>query len=172
MSNELLEVTINGDLSVADNVEAVCAATMERAKAALKEAGIEIVDVEGTKVAKGVTDSKDHKTLCTNLNKTAKFLSDQRIDFEKRLYEVPAVKRIVEAMKKTADEVLAMREPIWGKYNQIVDASKPPEEHFKVFVCFKDITMSELEKMKKKWAKDGIVTEVGAINKMKREEDK
>ena len=24
MSNELLEVTINGDLSVADNVEAVC----------------------------------------------------------------------------------------------------------------------------------------------------
>ena len=115
MSNELLEITINGDLSVADNVEAVCAATMERAKAALKDAGIEIVEVDGVKVAKGVTDSKDHNTLCTNLNKTAKFLSDQRIDFEKRLYEVPSVKRIVEAMKKTADEVLAMREPIWGQ---------------------------------------------------------
>ena len=93
MSNELLEVTINGDLSVADNVEAVCKATMERAKAALKDAGIEIVEVDGVKVAKGVTDSKDHKTLCTNLNKTAKFLSDQRIDFEKRLYEVPEIGR-------------------------------------------------------------------------------
>ena len=106
MSNELLEVTINGDLSVADNVEAVCAATMERAKAALKDAGIEIVEVDGVKVAKGVTDSKDHKTLCTNVNKTAKFLSDQRIDFEKRLYEVPAVKRIVGVMKKTPTKCL------------------------------------------------------------------
>ena len=172
MSDNMLEVTINGDLSIVDNVETVCKATLARAKEALAENGIELVDVEGSVVAKGVTDSKEHGTLCTNLNKTAKFLSDQRIDFEKRLYEVPAVKRIVEAMKKTADEVLAMREPIWGKYNQIVDAGKPPEEHFNVVVRFKDITMSELEKMKKKWAKDGIVTEVGAINKVKREEDK
>ena len=170
MSNELLEVTINGDLSVADNVEAVCKATMDRAKAALKDAGIEIVEVDGVKVAKGVTDSEDHKTLCTNLNKTAKFLSDQRIDFEKRLYEVPAVKRIVEAMKNTTNEVLAMREPIWGEYNQIVDASKLPEEHFNVVIHFKDITMSELEKMKKKWAKDGVVTEVGSITKAKKED--
>ena len=170
MSNELLEVTINGDLSVADNVEAVCADTMERAKAALKDAGIEIVEVDGVKVAKGVTDSKDHKTLCTNLNKTAKFLSDQRIDFEKRLYEVPAVKRIVEAMKNTTNEVLALREPIWGEYNQIVDANKPPEEHFNVVIRFKDITMSELEKMKKKWARDGVVTEVGSITKVKKED--
>lgn len=170
MSNELLEVTINGDLSVADNVEAVCKATMDRAKAALKDAGIEIVEVDGVKVAKGVTDSKDHKTLCTNLNKTAKFLSDQRIDFEKRLYEVPAVKRIVEAMKNTTNEVLALREPIWDEYNQIVDASKPPEEHFNVVIRFKDITMSELEKMKKKWAKDGVITEVGSITKAKKED--
>ena len=170
MSNELLEVTIKGDLSVADNVEAVCKATMERAKAALKNAGIEIVEVDGVKVAKGVTDSEDHKKLCTNLNKTAKFLSDQRIDFENRLYEVPAVKRIVEAMKNTADDVLAMREPIWGGYKQIVDAKKPPEEYFNVVVHFKDITMSELEKMKKKWAKDGVVTEVGSITKAKKED--
>ena len=172
MSNELLEVTINGDLSVADNVEAVCKATMDRAKSALKDAGIEIVEVDGVRVAKGVTDSKDHKTLCTNLNKTAKFLSDQRIDFEKRLYEVPAVKRIVEAMKKTTNEELALREPIWCEYNQIVDASKPPEEHFNVVVHFKGITMSELEKMKKKWAKDGVATEVGSITKISKGEDK
>ena len=170
MSNELLEVTIKGDLSVADNVEAVCATTMERAKAALKDAGIEIIEVDGVQVAKGVTDSKAHKTLCTNLNKTAKFLSDQRIDFENRLYEVPAVKRIVEAMENTTNEVLALREPIWGKYNQIADAGKPPEEHFNVVVHFKGITMSELEKMKKKWAKDGVVTEVGSITKAKKED--
>ena len=55
-------------------------------------------------------------------------------------------------------------------YNQIVDANKPPEEHFNVVVHFKDITMSELEKMKKKWAKDGVVTEVGSITKAKKED--
>ena len=135
MSSELLEVTINGDLSVADNVEAVCASTMERAKKALEDAGIELVDIDGTVVAKGVTDSKEHKTLCANLNKTAKFISDQRIDFEKRLYEVPAVKRIVDALKSASDEVLKMREPIWERYNQLVDAGKPPEERFRVTVC-------------------------------------
>lgn len=168
MSNDMLEVTINGDLSVADNVEAVCAATMERAKEALKNAGIELVDVEGGVVAKGVTDSKDHKTLCANLNKTVKFISDQRIDFEKRLYEVPAVKRIVEALKSANEKILEMREPIWGEYNRIVDANKPPEEYFNVVVRFKDITMSELEKMKKKWSKDGVITEVGSITKTKK----
>ena len=30
--------------------------------------------------------------------------------------------------------------------------------------------MSELEKMKKKWAKDGVVTEVGSITKVKKED--
>ena len=169
MSAELLEVTINGDLSVADNVEAVCAATMERAKKALEDAGIELVCVGGTMVAKGVTDSKEHKTLCTNLNKTAKFISDQRIDFERRLYEVPAVKRIVEALNGASDEVLKMREPIWEKYNQLVDAGKPPEERFKVTVCFNGITMSELEKMKKKWSKDEVEASVGSIIKCKKE---
>lgn len=172
MSDNMLEVTINGDLSIVDNVEEVCKATLARAKEALAENGIELVDVEGSVVAKGVTDSKEHGTLCTNLNKTAKFISDQRIDFEKRLYEVPAVKRVVEALQNASDEILKLREPILNKHKALKDADKPKEEIFNVMVQFKSITMSELEKMKKKWAKDGVVTEVGAINKVKREEDK
>lgn len=172
MSDNMLEVTINGDLSIVDNVEAVCKATLARAKEALAENGIELVDVEGSVVAKGVTDSKEHGTLCTNLNKTAKFISDQRIDFEKRLYEVPAVKRVVEALKNASDEVLKMREPIWNTHKALKEADQPKAEIFNVTVQFKSITMSELEKMKKKWAKDGIVTEVGAINKVKQEEEK
>ena len=75
-------------------------------------------------------------------------------------------------MKKTADEVLALREPIWCEHNQIVDASKPSEEHFNVVVHFKGITMSELEKMKKKWEKDGVATEVGSITKISNRKDK
>ena len=172
MSDNMLEVTINGDLSIVDNVEAVCKSTLARAKEALAENGIKLVDFEGSVVAKGVTDSKEHGILCTNLNKTAKFISDQRIDFEKRLYEVPAVKRVVEALKNASDEILKMREPIWNTHKSLKDADQPKAEIFNVTVQFKSITMSELEKMKKKWAKDGIITEVGAINKVKPEEEK
>lgn len=169
MANEvMLECEIKNDLTIVENVEAVVADTMNRANKAIEGLGISLVEVDGEIVARGVEDSKEHKALCTNINKTVAFIKDQRIDFEKRLYELPAVKRVVEAFSGAEKKLAAMREPIWGKYNQLHDAATAvPEEQMEIKVTFTGVTASVLEKMKKDWAKKGVVFSVTSTKLIK-----
>ena len=99
---------------------------------------------------------KEDKKKCADINKLKKFVSEQRIAFDKAVNAQPDVLAVHNALKAIEDECDAVRSPYWETCKAIEDASKPAEQKFAVELFFCDMTAKQLESLKKKLAKDGI----------------
>ena len=99
---------------------------------------------------------KEDKKKCADINKLKKFVSEQRIAFDKAVNAQPDVLAVHNALKAIEDECDAVRNPYWETCKTIEDASKPAEQKFAVELFFCDMTAKQLESLKKKLAKDGI----------------
>ena len=99
---------------------------------------------------------KEDKRKCADINKLKKFVSEQRIAFDKAVNAQPDVLAVHNALKAIEDECDAVRSPYWETCKAIEDASKPAEQKFAVELFFCDMTAKQLESLEKKLAKDGI----------------
>lgn len=107
---------------------------------------------------------KDDKKKCTDINKLKKFVSEQRIAFDKEVNSQPDVKAVHDALKSIEDMCDAVRNPYWESCKAIEDANKPAEELYDATINLNGVTMKQFEKVKKALVKDGIDFKVAEMN--------
>lgn len=115
---------------------------------------------------------KEDKKKCAEINKLKDAVAKQRIAFDRAIEEQPDVKAVHNALRSIELACDAVRDPYWASCKAIEDARKPPEDRFVVSVNLIGITSKQLDAMKKKWAKDGIVASVIDMAVVKDEGDK
>lgn len=145
-----LEIEVKSNAAIATNVQSVAA-----------ECITQLQKYRGC-VATPETLKSD-KDACANINKLKKFISDERIAFDKRVAEQPDVKAVHDALKAVELECDAIRGPYWESVKAIVEADKPAEETFNVTIALTTVTAKQLESIKKKLTKDGIAYQVQSM---------
>lgn len=138
-----LEIEVKSNAAIATNVQAVAEHYIT-----------ELQKYKGCVAS--VETLKDDKKKCADINKLKKFVSEQRIAFDKAVNAQPDVLAVHNALKSIEDECDAVRDPYWETCKAIEDANKPAEQKFAVELFFCDMTAKQLESLKKKLAKDGI----------------
>lgn len=137
-----LEIEVKSNAAIATNVKAV--------------SEFYIAELQKYKGCVATPETlKDDKKSCTNINKLKKFVSEQRIAFDKEVNNQPDVKAVHDALKAIEDECDKMRTPYWESCKAIEDANKEPEETFSVEMSAV-MTAKQIEKVKKFFAKEGI----------------
>lgn len=138
-----LEININTPAVIATNVESVCSELMGQLQ---KYRGC-VATPESL---------KDDKKACASINKLKKFISDERIAFDKRVASMPAVQAVHDAMRTVELECDAIRNPYWESVKAIEEAGKAPEPEYNISLHLTGVTIKEWESIQKKFIKDGI----------------
>lgn len=138
-----LEIEVKSNAAIATNVQKVSAYYIK-----------ELQKYRGCVAS--VETLKDDKKKCADINNLKKFVSEQRIAFDKAVNAQPDVLAVHNALKDIENECDAVRNPYLATCKAIEDAAKPAEQKFAVELFFCDITAKQLESLKKKLAKDGI----------------
>lgn len=100
---------------------------------------------------------KGDKKACANINALKKFIASERINFDRAVENQPDVKAVHDALKEVENRCDEVRAPYWASVKAIEDADKPDEEMFAMTLFFPSMTLKQIESLKKKLVKDGIV---------------
>ena len=107
---------------------------------------------------------KDDKKKCTEINKLKKFISEQRIAFDRAIKEQPDVKAVHDALKSVELECDRIRDPYLASCKAIEDADKPAEETFTIRFTTRNLTLAGFAKFKKSMEKAGIEYAVDSMD--------